>query len=549
MELHERTNTVEISGPELARCKAKKYVDLVRAQRIGPVHVDESHDDGDLTLIDVPSSCVGFVTGSQGNFLRTCEEEWGTLMFFCNYQTGEEWGQGHRGHGKGGAKGGSERLAIFGDLPGRCGAELKVMAAIETKLPGWFTDGLGDTRSWDEWGTDTMLLESEKLSYALGKKGSTRRKVAKAAGCIVEYVGNVAFLAGTAEARTRGREYLGWLCDQVCNKTGRISINPRERNDVTLVPVPRDCIGYVMGDKRNTLSRLEEDWETLIFFVDNNSLPSYDEDVEGLAIFGAERGRAGTELKVMGAVETKLPLFFTRGVGDFRCPQPWGVDTLPFTSEELSFALGKDGATRKKLARASGCIIEYVGTVAYMAGTMSERSRARDYLDWLVGQRTGPITISLAGRDDVSTVEVPEEMRGLVRANSLRDAEKESGTFIFFQGDASTSSTIVVCGYRAQDRVRADRVLQDLIQRGVAMRPKPRRRPQPDRPVQHAQEQSEHELEGEESEEGSEVYSEEESDGGVPPAKPPPRARPAPGARRQWASEDDSSEDEIVPYW
>ena len=31
--------------------------------------------------------------------------------------------------------------------------------------------------------------------------------------------------------------------------SGRISIDPTAREDVTLVPVPRECIGYVMGDK------------------------------------------------------------------------------------------------------------------------------------------------------------------------------------------------------------------------------------------------------------------------------------------------------------
>ena len=44
----------------------------------------------------------------------------------------------------------AERLAIFGTLWARCGAELKVMAAIETKLPGYYTSELGETQSWDE---------------------------------------------------------------------------------------------------------------------------------------------------------------------------------------------------------------------------------------------------------------------------------------------------------------------------------------------------------------------------------------------------------------
>jgi len=563
LELHERNSTVEIYGDSEARARARKYIDLVRAQRVGPVHVDESHDDGDLTLIAVPSSCVGFVTGSQGNFLRTCEEEWGTLMFFCDYQGGgslDMWG------------GSSEKLAIFGTLWARCGAELKVMAAIETKLPGFYTTNLGETQSWDEWGTDTYPMHSDQLSYVLGRKGSTRQKLAKASGCIMEYVGNVAFMAGYLPNRRRGREYLGWLCDQVGNRGGRISIDPSVREDVTLVPVPKDCIGYVMGDKRKTLSRLEEDWETLIFFVDSRGLPPtyQQDDVEGLAIFGSERGRAGTELKVMGAVETKIPQFFTRGVGDFQYDGPWGVDTMPLPGDELSFALGKDGATRRKLARASGCVLEYVGNVAYMAGTLEERKRARDYLMWLTWQRTGPVNIDIAGRDDVMEMEVPEEMRGLTKAASLREVEKESGTFCFFQGDSSTSDVLLICGHRQEARAYAEQLLHDLMMKGsVQQRPKaPRRqgrrqrnprmrnRP-PKRKVESSSEEEESESEASvsESESHSELslHSDERERASERVAPPPPRQTRGWGTGpriRQWASQDDTdSDDEIVPYW
>ena len=34
-------------GDDESRQKARKYIDLVRAQRVGPVHVDETHNDGD----------------------------------------------------------------------------------------------------------------------------------------------------------------------------------------------------------------------------------------------------------------------------------------------------------------------------------------------------------------------------------------------------------------------------------------------------------------------------------------------------------------------
>ena len=68
---------------------------------------------------------------------------------------------------------------------------------------------------------------------------------------------------------------------------------------------------------------------------------------------------------------------------------------------ELSYALGKDGTTRRKLARASGCIMEYVGQLAFLCGTLDERQRARTYLKWLLKQRHGPVTVDYEERDDV----------------------------------------------------------------------------------------------------------------------------------------------------
>lgn len=48
----------------------------------------------------------------------------------------------------------------------------------------------------------------------------------------------------------------------------------------------------------------------------------------------------------------------------------------------------------------------------------------RDYLTWLTWQRTGPVTIDTTGRSDIREMEVPEEMRGLTKAASLREVEK-----------------------------------------------------------------------------------------------------------------------------
>lgn len=59
-----------------------------------------------------------------------------------------------------------------------------------------------------------------------------------------------------------------------------------------------------------------------------------------------------------------------------RVPQDWDVDMIPFTNDDFSYALGAQGSTRRKLAKASGCILEYVGMVACIAGGHG-RARAR----------------------------------------------------------------------------------------------------------------------------------------------------------------------------
>merc|ERR1719229_155458 len=144
IELFERDLILEIRGSAIQRRRAKKYCEGVMAQRTGPVTITEDYDDGDLTMLSVPQEAVGFVTGRAGNFLRTIEEEWRTLMFFCEV-------------GSGGRQKDYEKLAIFGTVRGRRGAELKVLSAVETKVPGFYKniqdDVLDRDKGRDETGT------------------------------------------------------------------------------------------------------------------------------------------------------------------------------------------------------------------------------------------------------------------------------------------------------------------------------------------------------------------------------------------------------------
>merc|ERR1719436_1897075 len=116
---------------------------------------------------------------------------------------------------------------------------------------------------------------------------------------------------------------------------------------------------------------------------------------EQLAIFGPERGRRGAELKVMSFVEEKANGKFTRGVREKTndC-RGFATDRMIFKDDELSYALGKGGTTRKKLALSSGCILQYVGHVAFLVGTLKERRRCKEFIEWLLQQRRGQVTVN-----------------------------------------------------------------------------------------------------------------------------------------------------------
>ncbi|KAJ1640624.1 hypothetical protein T492DRAFT_568601, partial [Pavlovales sp. CCMP2436] len=73
---------------------------------------------------------------------------------------------------------------------------------------------------------------------------------------------------------------------------------------------------------------------------------------------------------------------------------------------ELSYALGKKGGTRKKLAASSECIVEYVGNTVVMCGTAEQRGNAKQYLEWLFAQLRGPVFVEYTRRNDCTVIEV-----------------------------------------------------------------------------------------------------------------------------------------------
>jgi len=342
------------------------------------------------------------------------------------------------------------------------------MAAVEGKKEGYYTDQLDEGISKnEEWGTDIIRLRREDISWALGKKGSTRKKLARASGCIVEYIGHYVHLAGTGPERRRARDYLNCIMDQL---TGSIRITTEGRDDVTVLDIPQSCVGYVTGLKRATLSRMEEDSGAFMIFLDPKE-DSFKSAVVRLGIFGVARNRRAAELKVMSTVEGKVPGTFTSGV--FECvddAEP-GTDIYRFHGDEFSYALGKDGATKRKLTRASGCIIEYLGDFAFMSGTRAERQRAGRYLRWLLMQRSGAVRVEelkLSPKDeDVHKMDIPAHTIAWVMGSKgcgLRAVEEDTGTFLFMARDRDGTDVLMVCGKDKRSRKQAEWAVLDVVQ-------------------------------------------------------------------------------------
>mmetsp|Transcript_64598 Transcript_64598/g.166248 ORF Transcript_64598/g.166248 Transcript_64598/m.166248 type:complete len:273 (+) Transcript_64598:1-819(+) len=237
------------------------------------------------------------------------EEEWGVLMFFMN-KSGE----------KGKGRGGSEKLMICGPQRGRRGAELKVMSGVETKNPGYFTKGVrektSNTKGFD---TDRMIFKDDELSYSLGKQGTTRKKLENAAGAILEYVGHVAFIAGTLKERRRCKEFISWLLQQ---RKGSVTIpDISRRDDATEMHVPENCKGWVTGNRGSELRRMEQETQTYMFMA----LDSRGE--ERLIIFSHDAGskvsatgRMAAERLVNEMIQEKLRDDGGRGRSDSRSP-------------------------------------------------------------------------------------------------------------------------------------------------------------------------------------------------------------------------------------
>lgn len=139
--------------------------------------MDPEVHKGHVTMVEVPSAAIAFVTGGGGKAIRSRQDTWNTLLFFVSLDNEVI------------PRDADQKLAIFGDRyvffelkasqdgyfltwiairRGRRGAQLSIMQAIEKKIPGTFVDPDGkllceafDEETTDEWGTELRVLTDD----------------------------------------------------------------------------------------------------------------------------------------------------------------------------------------------------------------------------------------------------------------------------------------------------------------------------------------------------------------------------------------------------
>jgi hypothetical protein len=137
-----------------------------------------------------------------------------------------------------------------------------------------------------------------------------------------------------------------------------------------------------------------------------------------------------------------------------KSPTSRDSETMSLESQCIAYLLGRNGATKQRLAKFSGCRLEIdpsrddnTGKIEII-GTSPERKLARLCIDITLQQRNnGKIEISeeeLMANGNVSTFDVDKSAVGFVlgaKGQTLRQFETQHRTFMFFDNDCLPGTT------------------------------------------------------------------------------------------------------------
>merc|ERR1719363_10768 len=105
---------------------------------------------------------------------------------------------------------------------------------------------------------------------------------------------------------------------------------------------------------------------------------------------------------------------------------------------------------------------------------MKERKRCKEFINWLLAQRRGSVTIpDISQRDDATEMHIPDNCKGWVtgnRGSELRRMEAETNTYMFMALDERGEERLIIFshdpGSKVSDkgRMAAERLVNEMIQ-------------------------------------------------------------------------------------
>uniref|UniRef100_A0A7S1ATL4 Tudor domain-containing protein n=1 Tax=Noctiluca scintillans TaxID=2966 RepID=A0A7S1ATL4_NOCSC len=156
-------------------------------------------------------------------------------------------------------------LVIIGEARPRTGASFQVMAAVDRKVHGHFSERHAPQSSGSLFGFDVNIITLPPVDG--GACSKNRSKIASASEALVEILGKRAFVAGEADERRKAQSILTELVPQA-GPFGDASSIPEDLNDCcSKVRVPYTAVSAISGPDRAQLSQFELESGCLAFWL------------------------------------------------------------------------------------------------------------------------------------------------------------------------------------------------------------------------------------------------------------------------------------------
>jgi len=237
--------------------------------------------------------------------------------------------------------------------------------------------------------------------------------------------------------------------------------------------------GQTSAKQEIVKSQLLDDSKMAEFYAEKEEHFQGPASQEDLIIFGSRWGRRGAELHILSSLESSYPGHIEtiltevlerdedKQSDDIPEDQSWGSIHMILEASDISYALGKNGQTRRKVEMASECIVQYIGPVVICSGTKKNRCLARNLLTWLFDQLDQrPIDIEKPElRDDCMVLKIPQNCIGLVcgaKRAALSDLELQHKVLTFFLG-APKCAVKDEEGAREDQKANNERELETLL--------------------------------------------------------------------------------------